>query len=861
MNILYHLKEEYNKCKNSSLLGNSRSEPAPSLQEHNQQNIEYQNSSINDSINELYPILEKQKSQNIEFNNNDSINEQIPILSKQNSQNIEFNNNDSINEQIPILSKQNSQNIQNSSGDKAKDNFNSVKIRKDLFNLFIEIYDPEVRPKVFHHIYNVLKNITQHPNEKKYRKFKISNFLSKYNYDGISKFFLNLFNQENDYMILKEGFQDINLIFFILIEFIKDKKLDVPIDIKIDELKKEKINQPIKIINQPIEINNNEEINHYININNKPIKGSIEISNLSTKIRYFIYPKITFTSQEENDSKVLLLIGKTGDGKSSFVNSLVNIYLGIKFEDNFRYLLIRNDDEDQRQSKTKNITVYNIRPKKGLNFPPLKIIDTPGFGDTEGFEEDERNINRFKELFENELVFINCICYIVKADEVREFFHQKYIFKSIICLFAENVKENFFVGVTHFMPLNKNNIPDIIKKSLSLQDSFYYEYILKSDKEYNRKEILEPNWYFYSDNKIIIDCYIEGNENEKFIFNKTEEQIQNFIEKRIKKSIRKSIIESKEVIKNRNQIKVHIEGLKLKLENYLKSKEIYEYNLEQKNKFLKEIEITLENLEKHEKEKELTINKIEEIISEINKINNYFIKQKKIEYIENYTNYLNVVCKICKSNCHINCNCHNNMLYNCICYQLITGNCKICNHGISHHSKVHYIYEQYEEEIYKNDENKVINSELKEKIKNLENEKKDEENYILMINNVLNYIINHLDEINKAKINALQTIKECEEQIKFIEIEVIRILDEIKKNLDYLRKNSLNKKELSKTIEEYIDNLIQSGEIADDEKMKKLLIFKKIYNQLIEVENLDISQLTYEKFEEIKNNILNEILN
>ena len=57
------------------------------------------------------------------------------------------------------------------------------------------------------------------------------------------------------------------------------------------------------------------------------------------------------------------------------------------------------------------------------------------------------------------------------------------------------------------------------------------------------------------------------------------------------------------------------------------------------------------------------------------------------------------------------------MLNNCICYQLITGNCKICNHGISHHSKVHYIYEQYEEEIYENDKNKVINYEEKEKIK------------------------------------------------------------------------------------------------------------------------------------------------
>ena len=93
-----------------------RREPAPSLQEHNQQNIEYQNLSINDSTNELYPILEKQKSQNIEFKNNDSINEELPILTKQKSQN-----------------------IPNSSKNKEKVNIDSIKIRNDLFKLFIEI--------------------------------------------------------------------------------------------------------------------------------------------------------------------------------------------------------------------------------------------------------------------------------------------------------------------------------------------------------------------------------------------------------------------------------------------------------------------------------------------------------------------------------------------------------------------------------------------------------------------------------------------------------------------------------------------------------------------------------------------------
>ena len=838
MNLFHHLKEEYNKEYNKCQLLESRSEPAPNWQEQNKQNIEFQNLSINDSKNEQHHI---QKSQIKEFQN---------VI-----------NNNLINEQFPLLQRQNSQNFQNSSKTNPKNNNNfNLQIRRDLFNLFNEIYLSDVKSKVFNKIYIIIKNIAHHPNEEKYRKFNISKLLSIYNYDGISRFFLNLFDQVDDYMILKEDFQDINLILSQIIKFIKEKKIDVSIDIidiTKDEQKKEINNEVIKTINEPKKINNQTitEINQSININNKPIKGSIEISNNSTKIRYFLYPNITFTSQEENDSKVILLVGKTGDGKTSFINSLVNIYLGIKFEDNFRYLLIKNDNEDQTKSITKEIRVYNIRPKKGLNFPPLKIVDTPGFGDTEGFKEDEKNINNFKKLFEESIYYVNCICYIVKADECRVGFHQKYVFKSIIGLFAENVKENYFVGVTHFIPLSQSAVPNIINNSLSLEQSFYYQYILKNDNEYNRKEILKPFWYFYSDNKIIFDCYIERNEYEKFSYNKTKEQIQNFIEKKINNSINKSIKESANVINNRNQLTVQIEGLKLKLENYLKTKEIIEYNLEQKNKYLKEIEITLENIEKYENEKELTTSKIDQLNSDINEINNYCIKQKKIVYLENDTDYLNVVCKKCKNNCDINCNCNNNMLINCICYQLITGTCKICNHGVLHHSKVHYIYEQYEEEIYENDKDQILDYEKKE-IQNLENKRKDEENYIFMINNILDNITIQLDEMNNKKINALQKVNECEEQNRSIEIEIIKILDKIKKNLDYLRKNSLNK-EFTKTLEEYIEELIQEAEgIQEKEKSKKLKIFKKIYSQLIEVENLDISQLTNEKYEIIKNNIL-----
>jgi hypothetical protein len=36
------------------------------------------------------------------------------------------------------------------------------------------------------------------------------------------------------------------------------------------------------------------------------------------------------------------------------------------------------------------VTIYNIPRKNG--FPPLKVIDTPGFGDTRGIEFDKKTV-------------------------------------------------------------------------------------------------------------------------------------------------------------------------------------------------------------------------------------------------------------------------------------------------------------------------------------------------------------------------------------------------------------------------------------------------------------------------------------
>ena len=88
--------------------------------------------------------------------------------------------------------------------------------------------------------------------------------------------------------------------------------------------------------------------------------------------------------------KVLMVLGATGAGKTTLINGMVNYILGVQWKDHFRYKLIIEDDKvSQASSKTKDITAYTLHPIRGSAVPyTLTIIDTPGFGDTEGIERE-----------------------------------------------------------------------------------------------------------------------------------------------------------------------------------------------------------------------------------------------------------------------------------------------------------------------------------------------------------------------------------------------------------------------------------------------------------------------------------------
>lgn len=177
----------------------------------------------------------------------------------------------------------------------------------------------------------------------------------------------------------------------------------------------------------------NNEIKEEIKLNIRPKNVPLENSDMLEKIgklKIFKYPRIDFTPTEKALENTILIVGQAGSGKTSFINSFINYLMDIDIDDDFRYSLVVEKERIKSESRTKGIHIYNIRSKRML----LRIVDTQGFGDTKGINEDEKITFAIKESFMNELNSLNAVLFVVKSSDTRLTIHQKYYISQKISL-------------------------------------------------------------------------------------------------------------------------------------------------------------------------------------------------------------------------------------------------------------------------------------------------------------------------------------------------------------------------------------------------------------------------------------------
>lgn len=176
--------------------------------------------------------------------------------------------------------------------------------------------------------------------------------------------------------------------------------------------------------------------------------------------------------------KVLMVVGATGAGKTTLINGMVNFILGVDWKDPFRYkLVVENKSVSQANSQTKDITAYTFYPMKGSAIPyTFTIIDTPGFGVTEGLKRDKFITSQIKEFFSipppNGIDHLDGIGFVTQASLARLTPPQEYIFNSVLSIFGNDVSKNIFMMLT-FADGQQPPVLEAIKKANIPSDKYF----------------------------------------------------------------------------------------------------------------------------------------------------------------------------------------------------------------------------------------------------------------------------------------------------------------------------------------------------------------------------------------------------
>ncbi|XP_058873353.1 uncharacterized protein LOC117967698 [Acipenser ruthenus] len=151
-------------------------------------------------------------------------------------------------------------------------------------------------------------------------------------------------------------------------------------------------------------------------------------------------------------NRTIMVLGATGSGKTTLINGMINYILGVEWEDDFRFKLTDEEtNRSQAHSWTSKVTAYQIYHQEGFKVPfSLTIIDTPGFGDAKGIQQDKLIIEKIREFFSSPdgIGSIDAVCFVVQAALARLTHTQKYILDSILSIFGKDIENNIQLLVT-----------------------------------------------------------------------------------------------------------------------------------------------------------------------------------------------------------------------------------------------------------------------------------------------------------------------------------------------------------------------------------------------------------------------------
>lgn len=302
----------------------------------------------------------------------------------------------------------------------------------------------------------------------------------------------------------------------------------------------------------------------------------------------------------------------------------------------------------QALSQTEWITVYKIAPRKGsrLNFT-LNIIDTPGFGDSRGIERDQGIINQIRQLFSSKgdkgVLFIDAVCFIVKAPDARLTVTQKYIFSSIMSLFGKDIESNICTLITFADGAEPPVLASLKEANLLFGSTF----------QFNNSALFAENNNLTTTSLSPIFWEMGCNSFQKFFH-----QLSHFETK--------SLTQTNDVLKAREQLKTVIASI------------LYQVKVG-----LSKLWVLRDQLEIFKKRKD-DIEKNKDFEYEVEEKKQFLVDLPRGQHVTN--------CLNCNITCHENCDLADDAKIGC--WAMTNGRCRICIGKCiwSHHKNTPYIF-------------------------------------------------------------------------------------------------------------------------------------------------------------------------
>ena len=245
-------------------------------------------------------------------------------------------------------------------------------------------------------------------------------------------------------------------------------------------------------------------------------------------------------------SYVVMLVGATGAGKSTLINGIANYVFGVRYEDPFRYKLITDvGTVGQAHSQTKQVASYTFCRWASSPVPfTVTVIDTPGFGDTEGVQRDKRIFVELKHFLSSTgFDTIHAVGFVTQASLPRLTPSQTYIIDSILSIFGKDIESSILLMTTFADPKRPPVLAALKEAGVPFHKYFKFNnsalYPTPFDKDTGNHES-------YDDGHLFWDLCMKG--------------FKGFFEELTHMEAR-SLLQTKAVLEDREQLALLLQGL------------------------------------------------------------------------------------------------------------------------------------------------------------------------------------------------------------------------------------------------------------------------------------------------------------